>query len=62
MKRLKMLEMVCIAPDGFTKSWDVFVHGVVARENLPNWQRGYEMIFCRKRLELTKKDHHLQLM
>jgi hypothetical protein len=32
-------ELVCIALDGFTKSWDVFVHGVVAREKLPDWQR-----------------------
>jgi len=30
--------VVCIALDGFTKSWDVFVHGAVAREKLPDWQ------------------------
>jgi hypothetical protein len=30
---------VRIALDGFTKSWDVFVRGVVAWEKLPDWQR-----------------------
>jgi hypothetical protein len=25
--------------NGFTKQWDVFVQGVVAREKLPNWER-----------------------
>jgi hypothetical protein len=25
--------------DGFTKSWDVFVRGVVARKKLPDWQQ-----------------------
>jgi hypothetical protein len=33
------LELVRIALDGFTKSWDIFVRGVVARENLPDRQR-----------------------
>jgi hypothetical protein len=32
-------ELVHIALDGFSKSWDVFVRGVVAQEKLPNWQR-----------------------
>jgi hypothetical protein len=32
-------ELVRIALDGFTNSWDVFVRGVVAREKLPVWQR-----------------------
>jgi hypothetical protein len=31
-------ELVRIALDGFTKSWDVFVRGVVTREKLPDWQ------------------------
>ena len=30
-------ELVKIALNGFTKSWDVFVVGIVARENLPKW-------------------------
>jgi len=25
--------------NGFTKQWDVFVGGVVAREKLPDWER-----------------------
>jgi hypothetical protein len=33
------LELVRIALDGFTKSWDVFVHGVVAQEKLLDWQQ-----------------------
>jgi hypothetical protein len=33
------LELVRIALDGFTKSWGVFVRGVVAWEKLPDWQR-----------------------
>jgi hypothetical protein len=32
-------ELVGIALDGFTKSWDVFVRVVVAREKLPDCQR-----------------------
>jgi hypothetical protein len=32
-------ELVRIALNGFTKQWDVFVRGVVAREKLPNWER-----------------------
>ena len=32
-------ELVRIALNGFSKPWDTFVKGVVARENLPNWQR-----------------------
>ena len=32
-------ELVRIALNGFFKPWDTFVKGVVARENLPNWQR-----------------------
>ena len=31
-------ELVCIALDGFSKSWDVFVRGVVAREKLLEWK------------------------
>jgi hypothetical protein len=31
-------ELVRIALDGFSKSWDVFVRGVVAREKLLEWQ------------------------
>jgi hypothetical protein len=31
-------ELVRVALNGFSKSWDVFVCGVVAREKLPNWQ------------------------
>jgi hypothetical protein len=27
------------ALNGFTKQWDVFVRGVIAREKLPNWER-----------------------
>jgi hypothetical protein len=32
------VELVRVALNGFSKSWDVFVHGVVAREKLPEWQ------------------------
>jgi hypothetical protein len=32
-------ELVHIALDGFSKSWDVFVRGVVAQAKLPDWQR-----------------------
>jgi hypothetical protein len=32
-------ELVRIALNGFTKQWDVFVRGVVAREKLPDWER-----------------------
>ena len=32
-------ELVRIALNGFSKPWDTFVKGVVAREILPDWQR-----------------------
>ena len=32
-------ELARIALNGFSKPWDTFVKGVVAREKLPNWQR-----------------------
>jgi hypothetical protein len=32
-------ELLSVALNGFSKSWDVFVRGVVAREKLPNWLR-----------------------
>jgi hypothetical protein len=32
-------ELERVALHGFSKSWDVFVRGVVAREKLPDWQR-----------------------
>ena len=32
-------ELVWIALNGFSKPWDTFVKGVVAREKLPDWQK-----------------------
>ena len=32
-------ELVCIALNGFTKEWDVFVKRVVGREKLLDWSR-----------------------
>lgn len=32
-------ELVRTTLNGFTKSWDVFVARIVARENLPKWER-----------------------
>ena len=32
-------ELVRIALNGFSKPWDTFVKGVVAREKIPYWQR-----------------------
>ena len=31
-------ELLKIALNGFSKPWDSFVKGVVAREKLPDWQ------------------------
>jgi hypothetical protein len=33
------VELVHLALNGFSKSWVVFVHGVVAQEKLPEWKR-----------------------
>ena len=35
-------ELVQIALNGFSKPWDAFVKGVVAREKLPDWQRWWD--------------------
>jgi hypothetical protein len=32
------VELVRVAMNGFSKSWDIFVCGVVAREKVPEWQ------------------------
>ena len=32
-------ELVKLALNGFSKSWDSFVRGIVARENMPTWER-----------------------
>ena len=32
-------ELVKLALNGFSKSWGSFVRGIVARENLPTWER-----------------------
>ena len=32
-------ELVQIALNGFSKPWDTFVKGIVARDKLPDWQR-----------------------
>jgi hypothetical protein len=37
-EKTKDYELVCVALNGFSKSWNIFVHGVVAREKLPEWQ------------------------
>ena len=35
-------ELVRTALNGFTKSWDVFIAGIVAQENLPKWGRMWD--------------------
>jgi hypothetical protein len=37
--RLSPTGIVCSALRGFPKEWDPFISGVVARENLPDWDR-----------------------
>ena len=37
-------ELARIALNGFSKPWDTFVKGVVAREKLPDWQRLWEWV------------------
>ena len=32
-------KLVNVALNEFTKSWEPFVKGICARENIPNWQR-----------------------
>jgi hypothetical protein len=46
-------ELVRVALNGFSKSWDVFVRGVVAQEKLPDWQRLWDD-FCRRRFALVR--------
>jgi hypothetical protein len=35
--KLDDIELVNVALSGFPKTWEPFVKGVYARENLPNW-------------------------
>ena len=32
-------ELIRVALNGFSKSWETFVQGIVARENMPSWER-----------------------
>ena len=32
-------ELIWVALNGFSKSWESFVRGIVARENMPSWER-----------------------
>ena len=32
-------KLIRVALNGFSKSWESFVRGIVARENMPNWER-----------------------
>lgn len=32
-------ELIRVALNGFSKSWESFVRGIVARENMPSWER-----------------------
>jgi hypothetical protein len=36
---VKDYELVRTTLNGFSKTWALFLKGVVAREHLPNWQR-----------------------
>jgi hypothetical protein len=38
-KAMDKIELVKTSLNGFTKQWEVFVRGVVAREKLPDWER-----------------------
>ena len=33
------VELIQVALNGFSKSWETFVRGIVARENMPSWER-----------------------
>ena len=33
------IELIQIALNGFLKSWESFVRGIVARENMSSWER-----------------------
>jgi hypothetical protein len=37
--KLSLAEMVCSALRGFSKEWDSFIAGTVAKEKLPEWER-----------------------
>ena len=32
-------ELIRVALNSFSKSWETFVRGIVARENMPSWER-----------------------
>jgi hypothetical protein len=35
-------ELVRTTLNGFTKSWEIFVHGIMAHEHMPNWERFWD--------------------
>ena len=32
-------ELIRVASNSFSKSWETFIRGIVARENMPSWER-----------------------
>ena len=32
-------ELIRVALNGFSKSWESFVRGIVSKENMPSWER-----------------------
>ena len=41
-------KLIRIALNGFSKSWESFVRGIVARENMPSWERLWDYFLQEK--------------
>jgi hypothetical protein len=47
-------EVVSVAFNGFTKSWEPFVKGICGREKLPDWQRLWDYCIQEETREESK--------
>jgi hypothetical protein len=55
-EKLDGVDLVNVALNGFPKSWEPFVKGVCARENLPDWQRLWDDCIQKETREESKVD------
>ena len=52
------LKLIRVTLIGFSKSWESFVRGIVARENMPNWERPWDDFVQELRVGSTFASSH----
>jgi hypothetical protein len=58
--KLSTTEIVRSTLKGFSKEWNPFIAGIVARENLPSWDRLWDN-YCQEEIKRGKDEENLAL-